>query len=154
MSKVTIKNTTIGSVSILVPEIRLNRTIKQGDSVSIEKELFEEALTYPGVTELFEEKDLTVVGEEDRIELGLQNEAGEMKKEDESGFEEVKTILKSGTPLQVQNLLANATGARKELIVRAATEVPEVSLVKIDMITKATGIDVLNAIKAKKALEK
>ena len=152
MEKVTIKNIALGSVSIVIPDLRINRVIRQGGSIQLGKDTFEEALQYPGVQELFTEKDLVLLNEQDRLDLGLQSEPGEIKAEDEANVDEIKKIIEFGTPLQLKNLLEDATESRKSVIAQVAADCENISLVKIDAITKATGIDLLSTIKAKKTL--
>ena len=48
-----IKNISNHEVGIVVPEIRLSRFIQPNRSIKMNKEQLEEALTYPGVPELF-----------------------------------------------------------------------------------------------------
>lgn len=152
MGKVTIKNTTVGTVSIIIPEMRLNRTIKQNGSISLPKEVLEEALDYPGVRELFEEQDLAIIDEEFRIESGLQDEDEKVDEEAMLNFDEIKKTISTGTPYQMKKLLEEATPARYQAIAQAAYECEDISMAKIEQITKATGIDIMQGIKGKQLM--
>lgn len=152
MEKITIKNLTTCDVGLRVPEIRLNRIIKKNDSIKMNKELFEEALTYPGIQPMIDQKIIGVVEEEARINLGLQWDNDEVNDSDLANANEIKKILSEGTPFAIKKLCTNASDNRKSDIAQIAFTLNTLSIDKIDLLTEYTGIDILAGIKATKEL--
>lgn len=155
MDKITIKNLTTCEVGLRVPEIRLNRTIKKNESIKISKELFEEALTYPGIQPMIDQKIIGIVEQEARVDFGFEwDEDTSYSTEDLANEKEIRDILISGSDFSVKKLCQNASLGRKEDIAKIAFSVPSLSVSRIELISELTNIDILAGIKATKDLEK
>ena len=153
MSKVTVKNISNRRVGIYVPDLRINRVILPGREISMEESLLEDALTYPGVTELFSKKYLIVEEIKEGIELGVIDESsvvttdGKTVVECNEYFEQLKTIIESGTDFQLKKIVSQSNKYRQEVIAAAAAQSSGITLNKIEIIKNLTGIDLNKIIK-------
>lgn len=153
MEKVRVKNISGHKVGITVSELRLNRTIEPGKEILIDKETFEESLTYPGVEELFTRKYLALLDTQEALEVGLISEEDISHTEDGDHQEniqdekEIRKIIETGTDFQLKKLLAKESDYRKTEIANIASRIENITLSKIDIIKKETGIDLNKIIK-------
>lgn len=147
MEKIGIKNICGHKVGLIVRDLRLNRSIEPGKIIQVEKEKFEEALTYPGVQELFDRKYLAMTDTQEAVDLGVISEEDtvtENGKLTQTGIEDAAEILKvleTGTDFQLKKLLQNQSDYRKEEIANIAAKSNKITLSKIEIIKNETGID-------------
>lgn len=148
MSKVTIKNISNRKIGISIPELRVSRSILPGREIKMEKDVLEEALTFPGVPELFSKKYLIVEEVNDAIDLDIvdgdkvvTDESGNLAIEGTEDFEQLKTIIESGTDFQLKKLLSSENKYRQDVIAAAAAQSHGITLNKIQIIKDITGID-------------
>lgn len=151
---VEVKNLVNFRVGINVPEIRLIRPIAPNSTVKIKRDDFEMALTYPGVMQLFDKGYLAVVNQDDRIEFNMQEPETEVDPVDLAGEKEIRDILISGTPFRIKKLCANASADRKEVIAQIAFSIPELTIDKMNILTEATGVDIMKGAAALRELQK
>lgn len=139
---ITIRNISNREVGIVVPEMRLSRFIKPGMTIKMPVDTLEDALTYPGVPELFNSQYL--VSEDDET---MESIAGGYIKlpeteEERMSEQEIINVLQTGTDLQLDKLLNSATEYRKDTIVSAALKCEGITYSKANLIKMRTGKDI------------
>lgn len=139
---ITIRNISNREVGIVVPEMRLSRFIKPGMTIKMPVDTLEDALTYPGVPELFNSQYL--VSEDDET---MESIAGGYVKlpeteEERMSEQEIINVLQTGTDLQLDKLLNSATEYRKDTIVSAALKCEGITYSKANLIKMRTGKDI------------
>ena len=140
---ITVKNISNREVGIVVPEIRLSRFIKPGMSIKIPVDTLEDALTYPGVPELFNSQYLVAEDAESMEEIAGGYVSLPETEEEKMTEAEIVKLLETGTDFQLDKLLKSASKYRKDTIISAALKTEEITFSKVKMIKEATGKDIL-----------
>lgn len=153
-NKISIKNIANHSVGITVEDLRLHRVLQPSQRIFLLKDVLEEALTYPGVMYLFTNKYLIIEDTDFALEQGVLTEE-EVKNEtaekpiqkniqDEA---EIAEIINHGTELDLKDLLVNESPARQSVIADIAAECEGLTLGKIDIIKRFSGIDLSKVVR-------
>lgn len=142
-NKMSVKNISNHDVGIVVPEMRFSRFIAPNRSIFVEKDKLEELLTYPGVSELFNNQYLVCEDSKSMEEIGGSFVSVPSTKEETLTEEEIVDLINSGTELELDKLLKSATSYRMDTIVSAALKCDGLTLSKVNMIQKASGKDIL-----------
>lgn len=140
---ITIKNISNREVGIVVPEIRLSRFIKSGMSIKMPSDLLEEALSYPGVAELFNDQYLISEEDEKMEEIGAGYVTIPQSKEEKMTEKEIIELIDGGTDLDLDKLLKKSSEYRYDTIVSAALKSQNLTFSKANLIKKVTGKDVI-----------
>lgn len=146
-NKIKIKNISTNTIGIYCPELRLNRVILPNKIVTIDKDIFEEYLSYPGADKLVknylwvEDKELREIT---NMSLGIDEDSE--TEESHADLDEIKTILKGSNKTKKNNLFKDITPARAKTIANVATEIiDELTTETINKVQKETGYDILKA---------
>ncbi len=152
-NKVGIKNISNRNVGLTVKDLRLHRVILPKQTIYLTKEVLEEALTYPGVQYLFDNKYLALNDVNFGMEQGILTDEDVDKVNDVlvqknvQDKEEIKRIVNFGTDFELKKLLADETEARKQVIADIAANCEGLTMSKIDIIKRLTGIDLNKIVK-------
>lgn len=152
-NKVGIKNISNRNVGLTVKDLRLHRVILPKQTIYLTKEVLEEALTYPGVQYLFDNKYLALNDVDFGMEQGILTDEDVDKVNDVlvqknvQDEEEIKRIVNFGTDFELKKLLADETEARKQVIADIAANCEGLTMSKIDIIKRLTGIDLNKIVK-------
>ena len=147
---ISIKNISNREVGIVVPELRLSRFIQPGMVIKLAEDVLEEALTFPGVPELFNSQYLVALDAEKMDELAGGYVNIPQTKEETLTEAEIVTLIEKGTEEELKTLLENATDYRKDTIISASLKCEEITYAKVKLIQKYTGKDIFTM---KKQLE-
>lgn len=139
---ITIKNVCNHMIGIDVPELRMSRSIAPGKLIKMEKDLLEQALTYPGVPELFNRRYLHLVEQEITEEISNGYLEPQLSESDGMTEEEFVKIIETGTDLQFDKILREADPTKYDTIVSAALKAQNITLSKANLIKKVTGKDI------------
>lgn len=139
----SIKNISNHEVGIVVPEIRLSRFIQPNRSIKMNKEKLEEALTYPGVAELFNSQYLICEDDEEMEEIGGGYVSIPKTEEEKMTEEDIIKLIQTGSDLQFDKLLKSASQYRLDTIISAALKCESLTFSKINLLKAATGKDIL-----------
>ena len=152
-NKVGIKNISNRNVGLTVKDLRLHRVILPKQTIYLTKEVLEEALTYPGVQYLFDNKYLALNDINFGMEQGILTDEDVDKVDDVlvqknvQDEEEIKRVVNFGTDFELKKLLADETEARKQVIADIAASCEGLTMSKIDIIKRLTGIDLNKIVK-------
>lgn len=152
-NKVGIKNISNRNVGLTVKDLRLHRVILPKQTIYLTKEVLEEALTYPGVQYLFDNKYLALNDVNFGMEQGILTDEDVDKVNDVlvqknvQDEEEIKRIVNFGTDFELKKLLADETEVRKQVIADIAATCEGLTMSKIDIINRLTGIDLNKIVK-------
>lgn len=152
-NKVGIKNISNRNVGLTVKDLRLHRVILPQQTIYLLKDILEEALTYPGVQYLFDNKYLALKDVNFGMEQGILTDEDVDKVNDVlvqknvQDEEEIKKIVNFGTDFELKKLLADETDARKQVIADIAATCEGLTMSKIDIINRLTGIDLNKIVK-------
>ena len=136
-----IKNISNHEVGIVVPEIRLSRIIQPNRSIKMGKDQLEEALTYPGVAELFNSQYLICEDDEAMEEIGGGYVSIPATEEEKMSEEDIIKLIQTGSDLQFDKLLKSASQYRLDTIISAALKCESLTFSKINLLKAATGKD-------------
>ena len=142
--KVNVKSVVNYGVAFTIPELRYKRTFsKENEIKSIDFAILEEALSSNGARTLFEEGILVIENEQDRIDLGLQEEGDNPLKFEIFSSEKIKEILATYSESELADIFSELP---REQIYRFA----EIAILnkftdynKCLLIKKSCGIDVI-----------
>lgn len=152
-NKVGIKNISNRNVGLTVKDLRLHRVILPKQTIYLMKDVLEEALTYPGVQYLFTNKYLALNDVDFGMDQGILTDEDVDKVDDAlvqknvQDEEEIKKIVNFGTDFELKKLLADETDARKQVIADIAATCEGLTMSKIDIINRLTGIDLNKIVK-------
>lgn len=139
---ITIKNISNREVGIVVHDMKLSRFIKPGMKIKMPVDKLEEALTYPGVPELFNSQYLVAEDQEAMEEIAGGYVNLPEQEEEKLSESEIINLLQKGTDFQLDRLLKSSTEYRKDTIVSAALKCENITFSKLNLISKATGKDI------------
>lgn len=138
MEKVTITNISNATVSLFVPEIRLNRELVPGRSIAIEKDMYNDLVFDTGFNSLVSGHYLKVEGlEEDEkveVELPTYSKADISKMLDELDITAFAKFIPTAAP------------AEKETVVDLAVEKGITHSAIVQLIKKYCGRDIIDLI--------
>ena len=144
--KISIKNIANMRIGLTVPDIRLNRVIEPGKTISIDEEILDEAMGFHGVEQLFAQQLLVITDEAARKSLEHTGVKVDLEPEETMDKDEIIKLLETGTDLEVKKLLEKSSKARKDMIATLAIrEAKDISYSKAGLIKDATGTDVFKA---------
>lgn len=138
-----IKNISNHEIGIVVPEIRLSRFIQPNRSIKMNKEQLEEALTYPGVPELFNSQYLVCEDDEAMEEIAGGYVNLPATDEERMSEEDIIKLIQTGSDLQFDKLLKSSSPYRLDTIISAALKCESLTFSKINLLKAATGKDIL-----------
>lgn len=139
--KVGIKNISNRRVGILVPELRLRRPIDPSKTVYVDKDLMDEAITYPGVAELFNLHYLIFI--EDKDAESISSGYVEIPTEEEKmDFEDLKEIINSKSDEEFKKIVSSFNAEKLSFLVDAAVVADNITYSKAKIIQELTGIDI------------
>ena len=99
--KVSIKNIANMRIGLTVPDIRLNRVIEPGKTISIDEEILDEAMGFHGVEQLFAQQLLVITDEAARKSLEHTGVKVDLEPEEIMDKDEIIKLLETGTDLEV-----------------------------------------------------
>lgn len=152
-NKVEIKNITNRTVGITVEDLRLHRVLQPSQKIYLAKEVLQEALTYPGVMYLFQNKYLAMLDTDFALDEGVitEDQVVETKEghvqtnvQDEK---EIREIINNGSDLELKKLMADESPERKAVIADIAATCEGLTLSKIDVIKRLSDIDLSKVVR-------
>ena len=152
-NKVEIKNITNRTVGITVEDLRLHRVLQPSQKIYLAKEVLQEALTYPGVMYLFQNKYLVMLDTDFALDEGVitEDQIVETKEgnvqtnvQDEK---EIREIINNGSDLELKKLMADESPERKAIIADIAATCEGLTMSKIDVIKRLSGIDLSKVVR-------
>lgn len=152
--KVNVVSMSNGTISLVVPELRLRRSWpKKGAVVPIERDILKEAMYEPGVEYIFRNGLLYIEDMEFKKEIGLEPEDATTPKNilrlDEK---ELQSMLSPSTPAwEFENKLLALSREQRKFVIDYAIENELFDSKKADVFTKVCNVDILRAISLKKA---
>lgn len=151
--KVLVQKMTRGRTSLIIPELLLRATWEKKDTKRmLPFEGLKEALYLPGVEKLFKDGHLYPVNKEDRIALGLEEEATNEEIVVLTD-EEREYLLTTATIPELKEKLSTLSPAQMELLVEYAVDHQLGTHTKSDVIKRACGKDIMKIIQFKRAQE-
>lgn len=153
--KVLIQKLSRGRTSIVQPELRLRVTWEtKGTKRMVSLESLKEALFLPGIERLFKEGHLYPVNKEDRIALGLEEEAVEAEEKMTILTDEQRHYyLTTATALELKELLPTLSPVQIDLLVEYAVNNKLGNIAKSDIIKRFCGKDIMKITQFKRAQE-
>ena len=142
MSKMKIRNTVNHSVILLVDDLRLRREILPNQTINIDSEKFEEAMTYPGVKNLFRRGYLRAEGIDDEVREAMED-AG-LSEEEINGYLSMDELVKAfeEEPVsKIKELLADGPVERHQFILEAMDQVKNLEFAKVKAVKDLLGVD-------------
>lgn len=138
MDKITIKNISNATVSLYVPEIKLNRSLIPGRSISIDKETYDDLTFDTGFNILVKSHYLSVEGIEENDEVEVVKNV--FTKED------INKMLDNQDITAFAKFIPTAAPAEKETVVDLAVEKGITNSGFVTLIKKYCGRDVIELI--------
>ena len=138
MDKITIKNISNATVSLYVPEIKLNRDLIPGRAISINKEEYDDLTFDPGFNSLVKAHYLSIEGIEENDEVEVIKDV--FTKED------INKMLDSQDITAFAKFIPTAAPAEKETVVDLAVEKGITNSGFVTLIKKYCGRDVIELI--------
>lgn len=142
MSKIKIRNTINHSVILSVEDLRLRREILPNQTINIDSDKFEEAMTYPGVKNLFKYGYLRVEGASEEV-VDAMEDAG-LNDEEIQGFlsmDELVKLFEEGSVEEVKNVLAGCPQERHNSILEAMDQTKNLEFSKVKAVRDLLGLD-------------
>lgn len=138
MDKITIKNISNATVSLYVPEIKLNRDLIPGRAISINREEYDDLTFDPGFNSLVKAHYLSVEGIEENDEVEVVKNV--FTKED------INKMLDNQDITAFAKFIPTAAPAEKETVVDLAVEKGITNSGFVTLIKKYCGRDVIELI--------
>ena len=138
MDKITIKNISNATVSLYVPEIKLNRDLIPGRAISVSKEEYDDLTFDPGFNSLVKTHYLSIEGIEENDEVEVIKDV--FTKED------INKMLDSQDITAFAKFIPTAAPAEKETVVDLAVEKGITNSGFVALIKKYCGRDVIELI--------
>lgn len=142
MGKIKIRNTIDHLVILNVEDLRLRREIMPNQTVNIDAEKFEEAMTYTGVQNLFKYGYLRVENAPTEIEEAMED-AG-LTEQEIHGFLSMGELVEAfeNKPVnELKELLADCPAERFNFILEAMDKVKNLEFAKVKMVKDLLGIN-------------
>ena len=154
--KIYVKSMVDGVIGINLPDLHLKKEWpRKGTRLPINKEVLMEAFYTPGVEYMFKEGMLYIEDMDFKIEMGLEPEEAKQPTNiielDEKLCQRAIRLM----PVQeLKGLLEKLTSTQKEVLADyAINHYNDMALDRVEILSKACGTDILNAIKFKKQME-
>ena len=138
MDKITIKNISNATVSLYVPEIKLNRSLMPGRSINIDKETYDDLTFDTGFNTLVKSHYLSVEGIEENDEVEVIKNVFTR--------EDINKMLDSQDITAFAKFIPTAAPAEKETVVDLAVEKGITNSGFVTLIKKYCGRDVIELI--------
>lgn len=153
--KICVISTVNGNMGINIPHLNFRKDwARKGAKVMIKKEILEEALYDPGVEYMFNNGMLYIEDLEVKKALGLEPEEA---KEPENiivlSDKQMKRYLTVAPKHELKEILTKLAPEQRKNLADFAIENNVTDVDKCEILKKATGIDVLNAIVLKRKEE-
>ena len=157
MSKVKVRNIIDRVVILSDSNIRFRREIRPNQVITMDSEKLDEAMSSIGVMNLFKRGYLRLEGEDEaKAELDIFEDLG-IDMEQNSQFlskEELIKLMTTGTDFALKQAIENDPESRYPVIVAAALEADGLTMGKIELIKKITGLDIIKFRSQKQEFEK
>lgn len=141
--KVLVKSMVNYSVCLTIPELRFKRTFtKEGEVKSIDFDTLYEGMTMRGVRALFEEGILYLDSEQDRIDLGLEEE-GQKERFKILNKGQIIKLLKLDIIEKLKETLDTLPKEQINRIAEVAISEKFTDFEKCNLIKKYCGIDII-----------
>lgn len=153
--KVLVQKMGRGKTSLVIPELHL-RVVweKKNTKRMVPFEALKEALYMPGVEALFKEGHLYPVDKEDRIALGLEEEAEEAKETIVILTDEQRSYYLTTASIQeLKDLLPTLSPTQLDLLVEYAVDNKLGTIAKSDVIKRFCGKDIMKITQFKRSQE-
>lgn len=141
MDKITIKNISNATVSLYVPEIRLNRDLVPGREIAIDREMYDDLIFDVGFNNLVNAHYIAVSGIEDNDKVEVINNV--FSKDD------IAKMLDSGDVTAFANFIPKAAPAERETAVELAVEKRIMHPAIVQLLKKYCDRDVIELINLK-----
>lgn len=153
--KICVVSTVNGNIGITVPQLNFRKEwARKGAKVLLKKEILEEALYDPGVEYMFNNGMLYIEDLEAKKILGLEPEDA---KEPENiivlNDKQMKRYLSVAPVKELKDILEKLSPEQRKNLVDFAIENNITDIERCNILEKATGINVLNAIILKRKQE-
>lgn len=142
MSKIEIRNTINHSVVLTVEDLRLRREILPNQTIKIDSEKFEEAMTYPGVRNLFKYGYLRVEKASENV-IEAMEDAG-LTDEEIQGFlsmNELVKLFEEESVDKIKEVLADCPPERHNSILEAMDQVKNLEFAKVKAVKDLLGLN-------------
>lgn len=141
MDKITIKNISNATVSLFVPEIKLNRDLIPGRSIVVEKDAYNDLTFDPGFNSLVKAHYLSIEGVEENDEVEVVKNVHTK--------DDINKILDTLDITAFAKFIPTAAPAEKETVVDLAVEKKITNSAIVTLIRKYCGRDVIELINMK-----
>lgn len=138
MSKITIKNISNATVSLFVPEVKLNRELMPGRALAIDKDMYDELTMDQGFNSLVSSHYIAISGieDDDKVEV-IQNVYSR---------DDINKMLDDLDITAFAKFIPTAAPAEKETVVDLAVEKKITHSAIVALIKKYCGRDVIELI--------
>ena len=145
--KVTVKSMASYQVSLLMPEIRFKRVFtKEGETKAIEFDILYEGMSTYGIRTLFEEGILIIENEQDRIDLGLQENQAETAKFQVLNRGQILKLLRVDPIAKLEETLSILPREQILRIADVAIKEKFTDYEKCQLIKRACDIDIITSV--------
>ena len=141
MDKITIKNISNATVSLYVPDVRLNRDLIPGRSINIDKEMYDDLTFDPGFNALLRSHYIAIEGVEDNDKVDLL--------ENVFSKDDIEKMLDTLDITAFAKFIPTAAPAEKETVVDLAVDKGITHPAIIQLIKKYCDRDVIELINMK-----
>lgn len=142
MSKIKIRNTINHPVILMVEDLRLRREILPDQTINLDSEKFEEAMTYNGVKNLFRYGYLRVENAPEEVKEAMED-AG-LSDEEIHGYLSMEELVKAfeTEPVdKIKELLADCPETRFDFVLEAMDKVKNLEFAKVKAVKDLLGIN-------------
>jgi len=140
MDKITIKNISNATVSLFVPEAKLNRELVPGREIAVDKDTYDELTFDTGFNALVRSHYLFVsgVGEDDQVEAAAATNIYDRDR--------IAKMLDEGNITEFAKFIPTAAPAEKDVVIDLAVEKGITNSGFVTLIRKYCGKDVIELI--------
>lgn len=154
--KIYVKSMVNGIVGITLPDLRFKKEWpRKGTRLPIDREILKEAIYDPGVERMLKEGILFIEDMDFKKEMGLEPEdVTEPTNIIEMDDKLCQRAIRLMPVHELKALLEKLSPSQKESLADyAISHYAELAMDRLDILSKACGIDILNAISMKKQME-
>ena len=154
MSKMKIRNVINHPVILVVEDLRLRREILPNQTINIDSDKFEEAMTYNGVKNLFRRGYLRVEGADEEVREAMED-AG-LSDEEINGYlsmEELTKVFEEGSVEDVKEALKDCPPERFNFVLDTMDKVKNLEFAKVKVVKDLLGINYVEYKSKKDKLE-
>lgn len=146
--KISVKNTSVHSITISLPESKFKRTWSPGSEFKVSLEVLQEAIYDRGFMVFIEKGMLFIDDKKARVELGLEEEDSEPVVKILTKAQLIK-LLKVTPVEEFAETIKTVTLEQCKTLIDMALEAKNIDMRKAAILKEITGIDTIKAIELK-----